>query len=340
MRAKSFIHSQGEQHTTIGRLIDAHERVQSTQMLSCFAYATNSGAAYFDLKLGHNIWPVVETRWLFGIDYGRTDPSALRLIAGKQNSQVRIYDGAFVTGSASFLPRKDFHMKAAFFLNEADDRFGMVAGSGNFSAGGLVRNIECGTTLVATSQLEFQRSFQLSHIAAIELWNNSAPLELVIDDYEDRWRALRGAEEEEEEEDVQCAAFWIEAGYVTRNRGPFQPGNQIDMPRGMHRLFGLEQPVGAGPNTIIGPVTFLPPSGVPVTRNLRLGNNMMEKISLPIPEDHGLEIYDGKVLVFQEVGEGFSIVALEADDFQQAFGSRLRGIRLMGSGRRYGLVDE
>ena len=72
--------------------------------------------------------------------------------------------------------------------------------------------------------------------------------------------------------------------------------------------------------------------------NLRLGNNMMEKMSLPIPETHGFDIYDGKILVFRRAGGAFLMSALEAADFETAFGDRLDDVRAMGSGRRYGFI--
>ena len=92
-------------------------------------------------------------------------------------------------------------------------------------------------------------------------------------------------------------------------------------------------------NSTIGEVTFLTPVGISVTRNIRLGNNHMEKITLPIPETHGIDIYDGKIIVFQRSVAGFLIRALEFDDFGKAFGERLSAVRVMGSGRRYGHIE-
>ena len=66
---------------------------------------------------------------------------------------------------------------------------------------------------------------------------------------------------------------------------------------------------------------------------------MMEKLSLPIPEAHGFDIYDGKILVFHRAEGGrFVMRALEADDFETAFGDRLSEVRVMTSGRRYGHI--
>ena len=110
------------------------------------------------------------------------------------------------------------------------------------------------------------------------------------------------------------------------------------MPRGMNRYFGFDAPDDLPVNSVIGNLTFEPPFGGPVSNNLRLGNNMMEKVSLPIPETHGFDMYDGKVLVFSPVNGRFRMWALEADDFESAFGHKLAGIKVMGSGRRYGYI--
>jgi hypothetical protein len=64
----------------------------------------------------------------------------------------------------------------------------------------------------------------------------------------------------------------------------------------------------------------------------------MEKITLPIPETHGFDIYDGKVLVFKREANAFGLNALEVADFEAAFGDRLLAVRTMASGRRYGRV--
>lgn len=339
---KGFIHSNVNEDSTVQQLRLLHGRVGPTEMLSCFAYATYSGAVRFDMELGPALWGAIETKWLFGIDYGRTQPSALHYMAAKQNAEVRIQDGVYVVESKNFIPRRDFHMKSAFMLNRAEQRFGFLAGSGNFSSSGLLRNIECGASLVANSADEFATSFERTYREARRLWDDATLLNDIIGSYEENWSAEQPQiDDEGEEPEVfpdQFDSFWIESGYVTRNRGSVRPGNQIDMPRGMHRYFGMAEPPNIERNDVIGEIRFIPPSGEEVARNLRLGNNLMEKITLPIPEQHGLDIYDGKVLLFRREDLNHRIWALEVDDFRNTFGSRLAGVKIMASGRRYGYI--
>lgn len=342
MRARAFVQSVEGQPTTLSELLRVHNWAETEGFFGLYAYATQSGVVAFDIALGSAFWDEVPSRWLFGIDYGRTQPQALKYILEKPNAEVRIYDGTWVVDSDGFLPRHDFHMKTSFLINKSAPRFGMVGGSGNFSSNGLRRATECGTTFCTNEKAEFKKTFHSAFRAAETLWLGATPAEDIVDAYEQRWKSSDIMEVEELDDQApiydEVEAFWIEAGYVTRNRGVDKPGNQIDMPRGMNRYFGFNAPEDLAVNSIIGNVTFEPPFGGIVSNNLRLGNNKMEKISLPIPETHGFDMYDGKVLVFSRKDGRFQMWALESADFETAFGHRLGAVRVMGSGRRYGYI--
>lgn len=342
MKAQAFIQSIEDQPTTLSELLRVHKWAATEDFLGLYAYATQSGVVAFDLVLGGDFWDDVPSRWLFGIDYGRTQPQALRFMIEKPNTEVRIYDGTWVVERDGFLPRHDFHMKAGFLINKNKTRFGMVVGSGNFSSNGLRHAAECGASFHTSIKTEFKKTFYSAFKAAETLWNAATPAQDIIEVYENRWKSSEvieaGGLDEPAPNYADVEAFWIETGYVTRNRGADKPGNQIDMPRGMNRYFGFNAPDNLPVNSIIGNVTFEAPSGELVSNNLRLGNNKMEKISLPIPETHGFDMYDGKVLVFSPEDGRFRIWALEAAEFEAAFGHRLGAVRLMGSGRRYGYI--
>ncbi|TXM64957.1 hypothetical protein FV226_25750 [Methylobacterium sp. WL12] len=343
MRIRGFLHSDEHKKTTLSQIKDLRSRVLPQDALLCFAYATNSGAAQYDMSMGSTFWNDVTTRWLFGIDYGRTHPQALRFIAGKANTSVKVFDGSYVVEADRFIPRRDFHMKTSFFRNAPTEKYGMVSGSGNFSSGGLIRNIECGISLFAASKDHFRRTFRPSYIDARSLWDNATPLADIIDRYEVLWKKNyepppKAEEADEDLDPVDFDIFWTEAGYVTRNRGDDKPGNQIDLPWLVHRYFGFSTPAAKVKNSTFGEITYLTPTGGPITRNYRYGNNSMEKMTLPIPEQTGLDIYDGKVIVFQKGKGGFTIRLLEIEDFDRSFRDRLVGTHIMGSGRRYGFI--
>ncbi|HAV71883.1 MAG TPA: hypothetical protein DCX91_08235 [Stenotrophomonas sp.] len=62
----------------------------------------------------------------------------------------------------------------------------------------------------------------------------------------------------------------------------------------------------------------------------------MEKLTLPMPENHGFGVYDGKVLVFRPEGGSFLLIALELEEFEVLYGHRLADVRKMVRGRRFG----
>lgn len=345
MNLAAFLHHNSTSPTTLSEIRRIHETVSTEEFLGVYAYATQSGVVTFDLELGGDFWTNTPSRWLFGIDYGRTQPQAIRLMCAKENVEVRIYDGSWIIEQEGFIPRRDFHAKMALLLNPDANLFGMIVGSGNFSSNGLRKSIEAGAAIIAEDSNEFGATLKPNVDLANLLWEGATPALDIVDAYEEKWsasfsrRVIRDQVDEGENREPGNI-FWIEAGYVTKNRGQNRPGNQIDFPRGTTaRYFGFNPPADLPRNSVIGTVTFETPVGNRVSNNLRLGNNMMEKISLPIPETHGFDIYDGKILVFQRVGEHFVMRALEADDFETAFGDRLRDVRIMGSGRRYGQID-
>ncbi|PID24570.1 hypothetical protein [Sporosarcina sp. P7] len=344
MSLTSFLHYDKNMPTTISEIKRLHDQVRTRDFLGVYAYATQSGVATFDLELGQAFWNDTPSRWLFGIDYGRTQPQALRFIYEQRNSDIRIYDGDWVVNQKGFVPRRDFHAKMALLQNPDANLYGMVVGSGNFSSNGLRNSIEAGAVICTKTASQFGYSLESSIELAESLWLTATPVADILNEYEESWNAslsrkvseslLKGGNIHSEIE-----IFWIEAGYVTKNRGPNRPGNQIDFPRGMSRYFGFNPPTDLQPNTVIGNIKFETPIGKVIAYNLRLGNNMMEKITLPIPELYGFTIYDGKILVFQRSEENFVLRALEMDDFETAFGDRLSEVKVMGSGRRYGHIS-
>lgn len=344
LEISTFLHCRVNEPTTISEIKRIHNKVRTKDFFGVYAYVTQSGVVTFDLELGDHFWNNIPSRWLFGIDYGRTQPQALRLMSAKKNSDIRIYDGGWIVNQNGFVPRRDFHAKMALLLNRDANLSGMVVGSGNFTSNGLRKNIEAGAVIFTENAIEFGNYLKTNLELAEALWQASTPAAEILDEYEKRWsssfsRKVFNNYSSDGISHGEQEIFWIEAGYVTKNRGLNRPGNQIDLPRGMSRYFGFDPPASLRPNSVIGSVYFETPDGRLVSNNLRLGNNLMEKISLPLPEVYGFDIYDGKILVFQRSRNRFVMRALEADDFETAFGDRLSEVRAMGSGRRYGHIS-
>jgi hypothetical protein len=313
----------------------AKRAINADRLLGCYAYATLSGFRSFDLAAKGDFWDVVSSRWLFGIDYGRTEPRALREIAAKPNSDVRIYDGADLVKINGFMPRRDFHAKVALFENAKNKNHALVLGSGNFSHNGLLQSIEAGYSFISTHNDKIKRNIYPVKGELETLWQNATPLSDIIDDYEKRYSEIIDAR------DVSCAppkgapsGFWIEAGHVTKNRGPLKPGNQIFAPNGFRKFFGLSGV--AADSTLIGEIIFKTKRGERFKKNYRENDNKMEKLTLPMPEEAGFGVYDGKTLIFELDGEDCIVDAIEVDEFALLYGHRMYNIKRMAGGRRYG----
>lgn len=331
-----FVHDAQLSTTTMSELLRAYKALSPDHFFGCYAYATQSGFRAFELSVGSDFWTETKSRWLFGIDYGRTDPRALRELAGRANAEVRIFDGQFVVNQPGFFPRRDFHPKVAMMENTASDWRGVVLGSGNFSYNGLRRSVEAGSVVIATTEVEHHQHVQAVRAVVEDLWEGSFPLDDIAGDYETRLADLVRSRDAKRsvKTKVTAKAFWIEAGYVTKNRGQDKPGNQIFAPNGFRRFFGLRK--DKGDSTLIGQITFETEVGPKVTKNYRENDNGMEKLTLPMPEDHGFGVYDGKVLVFEPKDKRFLLTAIELDAFELVHGHRLANVEEMTGGRRFG----
>lgn len=331
-----FVHDPATGTTTLSHILHVREAIAADRFFGCYAYATPSGFRTFDLAVGEDFWANTSSRWLFGIDYGRTDPRALREIADCAHTDIRIFDGRFVVDRPDFIPRRDFHAKVAMMENSTSQVQGVVLGSGNFSQNGLQRSVEAGVTVVARTSAKAQRRIQPVRSIFEALWDEACPYKDIAETYASRWNALALSRDRARATKATSGGtgFWIEAGHVTKNRGDDKPGNQIFAPAGFRRFFGLKN-AKAG-STLIGQIAFETEIGPQITKNYRENDNQMEKLTLPMPEQHGFGVYDGKVLVFEKRERGFFLSAVELAEFELAYGHRLTKVEVMTRGRRFG----
>lgn len=331
-----FAHNLATDATTLSEIERVRADISANEFFGCFAYATQSGFRAFDLAVGKDFWAKTTSRWLIGIDYGRTDPRALKEIAARANAEVRIFDGQFVVDRPSFVPRRDYHPKVAIMKNTVSEKHGLVLGSGNFSYNGLQRSIEAGSAIVAGSESAFNE--QISPVRSVfeKLWKAASPLAEIASRYDANLVGLINIRDKKRSASSmgRRKGFWIEAGYVTKNRGENKPGNQIFAPNGFRKFFGLKK--AKSNTTQIGEIKFKTDIGPSVTKNYRENDNGMEKLTLPMPEDHGFGVYDGKVLVFEANSKSVWLSALEPELFELIYGHRLANVGRMTGGRRFG----
>src|SRR5207245_1904921 len=85
-------------------------------------------------------------RWLVGIDWCRSDPSALTRLSALPNSDVRIPDGHILIRRVGCTPDRPYHLK--LFMLRGRLSGAIICGSGNLSANGLTGGCECGSVFL------------------------------------------------------------------------------------------------------------------------------------------------------------------------------------------------
>lgn len=282
-------------------------------MLCTFAYGSRRGAADLLAAFAGTSCDSAEKRWLIGIDFGRTEPAALEYLSKLTNSAVRVPHGHDVVGRPGFIPRKTFHPKGIVFYDPSKDPAALLVGSANLTRNGL----SAGTEMTVAYQWPKKLSKVDRQILARckpgislmeKLWRDSAPVDEILDDYKQKWRASprsrRSVEDDvpdaTERQDLagvvihgvqatlvaSARALWTAPGGVSRNRGAGRAGSQLDLPRGSRVFFGFTS-AAVPRNSTFGDVLIQVPGYSQVSRTVRFGNNSMDKVNLPIPGTAG-----------------------------------------------------
>lgn len=263
-------------------------------------------------------WERSTKRFLVSMDSGFTEPDALLALSRLPNSEVRIPNATDVLKSTALRPARPFHPKAYLFRGATSSMLSaLVVGSANLTASAMSTGAE-----VVTAQFGRRNADVGTFLDWFEdAWDRAVPLSLVLDEYR-RKRPLRGGRPPSAEDQDRAAtvytpppgvavavrgpdaarlstakAYWIEAGRLSRNRGPTLPGNQLDTPRGARVFFGFT-PVDVPRNHIFGEIELRYDTGVYDRYSVRFGNNQMDKVNLPVPGAAGPTTYDGEILLF------------------------------------------
>lgn len=304
-----------------GRYMDmiraAFEQTQPRQICAAVAYATHSGVAELDAALSDlQGWQKAKKRWLVGIDYCRSDPLALAHLSNLPKSKVRIFDGDFVASRKGCVPRNSYHPKVYLLLG--GNQSAAVVGSGNLSHTGLLQGIEAGASISETKPVaikDIQRWFESN-------WQTATSFKKIEEEYGRQHGSLENRLHPMAFEDDAvpqsasrahqlspselrklrvCRHLWIEAGNITRNRGPNRPGNQLMMKRNSRVFFGFEAS-DLERDTLVGYATIQFGDNAPKPCPLRFSNNWMDVLTLPVPGSEGPAEYDNQTLHFEQTG--------------------------------------
>ncbi len=349
--------------------------VQRTAILSSphcvtgfFAYATAKGVELLAETLARSVpdWDSVRKRWIVAIDFGHTDPDAIRILRRLRNSQVRIPFAQEVL-SRRLRPVFAVHGKTLILhRNRRIDRAagGIVVSSANMTFSGLCFGFEHAAGFNWQTRHDLSASGCLERVnqayARIESTFTDAftPTESFIRRYAEV-RPMRIRRTEDDSDQVQKVVtprsdlalyenavlataknLWADVDYVVPNRGRGRPGNQIDLPRGSRVFFGFDAK-RVPKNTVLGAVA-LRHSGGQSTCHMRFGDNSMDKLNLPVPEDLGLPAYEHNSLLFTREANGtYSMVVQRSS---RRAGWRAKSIEQgtllqMRGGRQYGVFS-
>jgi len=309
----------GEGTAILNAYRDLAAATRFTRLTGLYAFASFKGVRLITTVLAESpSWLAASKRWVISIDGGITEPDALRFLLSFRKAEVRVpYAEELLT--RKLRPVYRFHPKTLLFERQ-DPAFvpaAIMVSSANLTCTGLcfghehamsVRALSGSGTLPPTISSGFGElekivtSAQVINEAFIDRYAAIRPTDPTLREEVEDKRADLILQEEPVIPATQAVAlaaashFWIDIEYVVSNRGMHQEGNQIDMQRGSRLFFGFGD--GKLPkNSHIGNVRILYGTHS-ASRNLRFGNNSMDKLDLPIPDVEGPPSYSGQTLLF------------------------------------------
>lgn len=289
------------------------------------AYATLRGIfALRDAIENTSSWETLDKRWVVGIDWCRSEPSALEYLASLPSSQARIFDGLSLVNKQGCVPSIPFHPKV--FILRSSEAIAVICGSANLSVSGQLRGHEVGSLLVSmssTDSTDDNDEIPMNDVVTWfeQIWAQSSPLTGILVPYRSRYEAREHLQSPIPTEDDSaslpigrkralserklrqlraCRHLWVQAGNLHANRGAGKPGNQL-MLSALTRVFFGFSAAEVPRDTLIGHVRIEFQGFERTDCSLRYSNNSMDVLSLPIPGTEGPTQYDGKTLLFEQV---------------------------------------
>lgn len=340
---------------------DLTSRVPFNRLTGLYAFASRKGARLFCDAIGEVVpaWANVSKRWVISIDGGVTEPDALRYLLRQRKAEVRVPDAEELLHTG-LRPLRRFHPKT--LLLESQGRTptatGLVVGSANLTCNGLCLGHEHAMCVELAGRIAAETAVSRGLTELRTVVESATPID---EDFIRRYESIRPAapsvpedfEDARSEQILRDRAvlpaaeaaslasannLWVEVDYVAENRGRGQEGNQIDLKRGTRVFFGFGDEA-LPRNSPIGNVTirFAHHSA---SRNLRFGNNQMDKLDLPIPGEEGPPSYRNQTLRFSREPDGAFRLTVGGPGDLAAWRRRSRELQTlftMRSGRQYGV---
>ena len=294
----------------------AYQEAVPSHIDAAVAYTTHSGVAELIGTLSDlDGWHATRKRWLVGIDYCRSDPTALDYLNRLPASHLRIHDGTFVSQRPGCAPRVSYHPK--LYMIRGPEHSAVVLGSGNLSYTGLRIGIEAGVSILDANaeNLSTARNWFSRH------WRQASAWETIKERYCREYASLKNrktpmASEDDSVPEIAgnrgqispeqlrqlrvCQNLWIEAGTLTKNRGRGNPGNQLMLKRNSRVFFGFPAS-DLTRDSFIGYAAIEFDGQIRSDCSLRFSNNHMDVLTLPVPDAGGPPTYDNEILCFKRI---------------------------------------
>lgn len=346
---------------------------QWTNVDVAVAYASRGGVKLLcDSLRAQQSWAPAAKRFLVSMDFGITEPAALELLARQANLEVRVPNGQRVLASKQLMPPHAFHAKGYLFRSSTlAAPTSLIVGSANLSVSALATGSEIMARQTWTGRLSAAERLRLNQAASFlswfeDAWASADTMAPLLPSYkalrkkkrigrvkDDKTPATRkfvadpGRSEVVGPLAVQLAAakslwFYTDTLYINlQSRGV---GNQLDTPRGTRVFFGFSSSQ-VPKNHVLGNVELQVMGHASVPRSIRFGNNMMDKVNLPIPGQDGPANYDNAVLIFDRTGAGpsglprFQVTVTNKHELAARKRAAANHVDLeMHGGRSYGLL--
>lgn len=329
--------------TILRTILNLSAKVRFNRLRVFMAYATFNGVRHLidGLEKKMHKWKSVKKEWLISMDFGRTEDTALMFLNKLPNSEIRIPNGLEVINN-SLIPNSCFHPKTYIFdkFNQSRNNpsFCYIVTSANLTVSGIHGGEEHASFFLHTNNDSTQKK-SISQIKdKVEAWwketwscaNKLTPRLL------HRYSKLRARMPREDKSTstkpfadshpleidpiiglkwAQSKCLWVQTYRLYENLGKGNPGNQLDLRRGMRVYFGFSAK-SVAPNTNIGKVRIQYNNKPPHLCSIRYGNNYMDKVNLPIPGRDGPANYDNNFVHFERLGTGIFRIKLAKNKAQ------------------------
>jgi HKD family nuclease len=338
---------------------------EAAELRIAAAYVNSGGSAIllnaFRDAIGAAALDALPKTLITSFDYGITEPAALRKWSALNNASVFVA-GADRVAAGSLRPKIAFHPKIYAF-RRAGGSFGAIIGSANLTGRGFGSNTEAVWAHNEIDPASFDFAFEQAR------WGTVPLTAQLIDQYE----ALRvaqppapdhAAEVQPVPPPIPVPPGELQVFRVAIASGAIDPadygamwiqgealqggsGNQLELPRGAHRFFGLAFDQYEYPhNLTIGYPVLRRGAKIWEDRPLTWhGNNRMERLNLPTLAQGGADYSDSATMFRRRDDGSFELIVTPWDsDLSRAWRSASRAnntlfrLGTIATNRQVGLI--